>query len=66
MQDLLKRFDELNFVIGLFFTVLALILLLGYSINAEMKQPLTVYTGLAFLLFGGVMMWLRGKSSPSE
>lgn len=62
MHPILKRLEELNFVIGLFFTVLSLILLLGYAINTGMKSPITLYTGLAFLLFGLVMMWLRGKS----
>ena len=66
MHPILKRFDELNFVIGLFFTVLALILLLGYAINDGMKLAITLYTGLAFLLFGLVMMWLRGKSGQVE
>ena len=66
MHPILKRFDELNFVIGLFFTVLAMILLLGYTINAGMKLPITLYTGLVFLLFGLVMMWLRGKSRQAE
>ena len=66
MHAILKRLDELNFVIGLFFTVLAMILLLGYAINAGMKLPIILYTGLVFLLFGLVMMWLRGKSDQAE
>jgi hypothetical protein len=57
---MLKKLNDLQFVIGLFFSVVAVILLLnvllaGYSSN------LNIYTGSCFLVFGILMMVLRGK-----
>lgn len=55
---MLKRLNELNFVIGLFFTIVSLILL----VDAFLKQgteKLNLYTGIAFLIFGVFMILLK-------
>jgi hypothetical protein len=56
---MLKRLNELNFVIGLFFTIVSLILLADTFINKEVTGKLNLYTGLAFLIFGLFMITIR-------
>jgi len=59
---MLKKLNDLQFVIGLFFSVVSVILLLnewmsGYGNN------LNVFTGSGFLVFGLAMMLIRGKGN---
>ena len=56
-----KRFNELNFVIGLFFTIVSLILLAGSFFSKELSGKINVYTGFIFLLFGMIMMMIKGN-----
>lgn len=59
---MLKRLNELNFVIGLFFTLVSVILLVDTFLNKETGK-LNLYTGVAFLIFGIFMIILKtGKS----
>ena len=60
-----KRFNELNFVIGLFFFIVSLILLAGFLLQ-EQSTNLTLYTGLVFLVFGSGMMMIRRKKTEGE
>jgi len=53
-----KRLNELNFVIGLFFTIVALILLANSLLNRGSGR-LNFYTGILFLVFGLFMIWIR-------
>lgn len=62
MDKLIKRLDELNFVIGLYFGLVSIILWMGYFTNTGMKTPLILYTALTFLLFSAFMIWLKGKA----
>ena len=57
-----KRLNELNFVIGLFFSIVSLILLLDYFFNRELSKTLNLYTGLAFLAFGLFMIVVKRKN----
>ena len=54
-----KRLNELNFVIGLFFTIVAVILLVDTLLNSAMSGTINLYTGIAFLIFGFVMIIIR-------
>lgn len=59
---MLKRFNELNFVIGLFFTLVSVILLVDTFANKETGK-LNLYTGIAFLIFGVFMIALKTDKS---
>jgi len=54
-----KRLNELNFVIGLFFTVVALILLIDNFFAKGSPGNLNLYTGLTFLIFGLFMIAIK-------
>ena len=56
---MLKRLNELNFVIGLFFILVAVILLGGSFLSEKLSAPINIYTGTAFLVFGIVMVMIR-------
>lgn len=55
-----KRFASLRFIIGLFFCLLALILLAGYVVSGDQHHLLNLFTGLGFLGFSVLMMWKTG------
>ena len=48
---MLKKLNDLQFVIGLFFSVVSVILLLNVLL-ADHSSNLNVYTGAGFLVFG--------------
>jgi len=55
----MKKFTDLRFIIGLFFSLTGLILLLSYFIAAESNHPeLNLYAGGVMLTFGLVMLFL--------
>lgn len=62
IDKLIKRLDELNFVIGVYFGLVSLILWLGYFTSSSMHQPLILYTALAFAVFSAFMIWVKGKT----
>lgn len=53
-----KRLNELNFVIGLFFTIVSLILLIDFFAK-DSPGKLNLYTGLTFLVFGLFMITIK-------
>jgi predicted membrane channel-forming protein YqfA (hemolysin III family) len=57
-----KRFTELSFIIGLFFTIVSLILLIGYFTNELLSSTKNMYAGISFLVFGLAMILLSGKA----
>jgi len=60
---MLKRLNELNFVIGLFFTAVSLILLADNFFHKGSAGKLNLYTGILFLIFGIFMIVLKtGKT----
>lgn len=58
-----KRLNELNFVIGLFFCIVALILSGNSFFNKEASARLNVYTGIVFLVFGLFMIMIKKNKS---
>lgn len=56
-----KRFSDLRFIIGLFFTLTAGIVLAGYLTGTG--AALNLWSGLAFLAFGVFMLVV---SKPEE
>ena len=56
-----KRLNELNFVIGLFFTIVSLVLLASNFFDKELSGKLNLYTGVVFLIFGLFMISVKSK-----
>jgi hypothetical protein len=54
-----KKLNDLQFVIGLFFSVVSLILLFNVMLGTNVSGKLNVYTGVGFLIFGLAMMLIR-------
>ena len=54
-----KRFYNLSFIIGLLFFLLAIILLLIYFTATASRQPIHLYTGIVYVVFGGIMMLVK-------
>jgi hypothetical protein len=63
---MLKRFNELNFVIGLFFLLVSLILLGSTFFSKNLSGSINIYTGIAFLVFGLLMILIRQKNSGGQ
>jgi len=61
-----KRLNELNFVIGLFFTIVSFILLLGNFLSKELSGTINLYTGIVFLIFGIFMITIKGKKENDQ
>ena len=58
---MLKKLNDLQFVIGLFFSVVSLILLFNVMLGTNVDGKLNIYTGAGFLIFGLAMMLIKGK-----
>jgi hypothetical protein len=56
---MLKKLNDLQFVIGLFFSVVSLILLFNVMLGTNVDGKLNIYTGAGFLIFGLAMMLIR-------
>ena len=56
-----KKLNDLQFVIGLFFSIVAVILLLNVMLGNNTAGKLNTLTGAGFLVFGLAMMLIKGK-----
>jgi hypothetical protein len=54
-----RRFNELSFVIGVFFTLVSIILIGGYFLSDKLSAKVNLYTGIVFLVFGLAMILIR-------
>jgi hypothetical protein len=54
-----KKLNDLQFVIGLFFSVVSVILLLNVLVGSNVQAKLNTLTGSGFLIFGLAMMLIR-------
>ena len=63
---MLKRINELSFVIGLFFTLVAIILIAGYFLVTDLASKINLYTGIVFLVFGLLMIVIRSKAKYGD
>jgi hypothetical protein len=62
-----KKLNDLQFVIGLFFSVVALILLFNVMLGSNVDGKLNVLTGSGFLIFGlGMMLIRKGNNRGNE
>ena len=63
----MRKLTDLRFIIGLFFSLTGLILLLTYFITAESNHPkLNLYAGGLMLVFGLVMLLLFYKGDAEN
>jgi putative Ca2+/H+ antiporter (TMEM165/GDT1 family) len=56
---MIKRFNQLSFIIGLFFIILAAILIGGYLISEALNANINLYSGITFLVFGVFMVMVK-------
>ena len=56
-----KKLNNLGFVIGIFFIIVSLILIIGGFISAALSYKLNFYTGFTFLIFGCCMVFFNRK-----
>jgi uncharacterized membrane protein HdeD (DUF308 family) len=63
----MQKFTDLRFIIGIFFSLSGLILLLCYFFTAENNHPvMNLYSGSLMLLFGLVMLLLFYKGDAAD
>ena len=56
-----KKLNNLGFVIGIFFTIISLILIIGGLVSDNLNNKLNFYTGFSFLVFGFCMAFFNRK-----
>lgn len=54
-----NKLNDLQFVIGLFFSIVSVILLLNVVLGSNVDGKLNILTGSGFLIFGVAMMLIR-------
>lgn len=62
---MLNKLNELSFVIGVFFTIVSLILFGNMLIKGAM-EPINLYSATTFMIFGLAMMFSGGKKDTSR
>ncbi len=60
-----KKFSQLSFVIGLFFSIVSLILFAN-ALLSQALNGLNLYTAIVFLLFGLAMMFLKNENAEEH
>ena len=62
-----KKLNNLGFIIGIFFIIISLILLIGGLLSDALDNKLDYYTGFAFIIFGTIMVYFNRKNDvPSQ
>lgn len=56
-----NRYTSLQFIIGLFFGLLGIILLAGYGLTSDLRHDINLYTGIVFLVFSLIMVLTPGE-----
>lgn len=60
-----KKLNNLGFIIGLFFIIVSLILIIGSLFSSVLATKLNLYTAVVFLIFG-ILMGVFSKDESSE
>ncbi len=53
---MLEKLNQLSFVIGIFFIIVSIILLVGYLVSDAIHFPINLYSGVGMMIFGIVMV----------
>jgi hypothetical protein len=56
-----EKLNQLSFVIGVFFIIVALILIAGYLLSSTLHFDINLYTGIGMMIFGIVMVNINEK-----
>ena len=64
--NLYKKLNNLGFVIGIFFIIISLILIIGGLSSAALAHKLNFYTGFSFLLVGTMMAYFNRNNDKQE
>jgi cytochrome c biogenesis protein CcdA len=63
----MQKLTDLRFIIGIFFSLAALVLLFSYFTTEQSNHPqLNLYAGIAMLLFGLLMLLLFYKGDAEN
>ena len=63
----MKKLTDLRFIIGIFFSLCGIILLLSYMLASENKHPeLNLYSGGVMFIFGLVMLLIYYKGDAEN
>jgi uncharacterized membrane protein len=57
-----KKLNNLGFVIGIFFIIISLILIIGALSSQALNNNLNFYTGFYFFVFGFLMAFFNRKN----
>jgi hypothetical protein len=60
-----KKFGQLSFIIGLFFSIVSLILF-GNALLSSSLAGTNLYTAIVFLLFGLAMMFIEKNTAGDQ
>ena len=60
-MNIIEKFNELSFVIGAFFIIIALILIGGHVFIEQLASDKNLYTGIAMLIFGLIMLRIKSE-----
>lgn len=60
-----KKLSNLGFVIGVFFIIVALILIIGGLLSEALNNKLNHYTGFSFLVFGVLMAFFNRNNNAN-
>ena len=60
-----KKITQLSFVIGLFFSIVSIILFVNALVN-QSGNRISIYTGISFLTFGLLMIYLSNKGKADD
>jgi len=52
-----SKLQQLQSIIGIFFSLMGIVLIGQYLLGENQSSHLNLYTGIAFLIFGGGMLW---------
>ncbi len=63
---MLNKLNQLSFVIGLFFILVAAILIIGYVMGGELKTSINLYSGIGMFVFGIFMVLIKENEDPNS
>jgi hypothetical protein len=60
-MNIIEKFNQLSFVIGFFFIIVAVVLIGGYLLIAQLAHDENLYTGIGMLVFGLIMLKVKSE-----
>jgi hypothetical protein len=63
---MLNKLNQLSFVIGLFFILVAAVLIIGFAMGGELGKPINLYSGMGMLIFGIFMVFIKEQKETID